>query len=74
METEPWDLMAVYYDSIDHFCHAFMPFHPPKMPHVSDEQFELYKDVVTGAYRFHDLMLARLVGTGRSRDDGPLVF
>ncbi len=61
METEPWDFMAVYYDSIDHFCHAFMPFHPPKMPHISEEQFELYKDVVTGAYRFHDLMLARLL-------------
>ncbi|MHB0961249.1 MAG: alkaline phosphatase family protein [Pirellulaceae bacterium] len=61
METEPWDFMAVYYDSIDHCCHAFMPFHPPKLPHVSDEQFELYKDVVSGAYRFHDLMLARLL-------------
>ncbi len=61
METEPWDFTAVYYDSIDHFCHAFMPFHPPKMPHISEEQFELYKDVVTGAYRFHDLMLARLL-------------
>ncbi len=61
METEPWDLTAVYYDSIDHFCHAFMPFHPPKLSYVSDEQFELYKDVVTGAYRFHDMMLARLL-------------
>jgi len=61
METEPWDLMAIYYDAIDHFCHAFMPFHPPRLPHVSEEKFELYKDVVTGAYRFHDLMLARLL-------------
>ena len=61
MQTEPWDFMAVYYDSIDHFCHTFMPFHPPKLPDVSDEEFELYKDVVTGAYRFHDLMLARLL-------------
>ncbi len=61
METEPWDLMAVYYDSIDHFCHAFMQYHPPRMPHVPEEKFELYKDVVSGAYRFHDLMLARLL-------------
>jgi tetratricopeptide (TPR) repeat protein len=61
MQTERWDFTAVYYDSIDHFCHAFMRFHPPRMPHVSEEQFELYKDVVTGAYRFHDLMLARLL-------------
>jgi tetratricopeptide (TPR) repeat protein len=61
METEPWDLMAVYYDAIDHFCHAFMQFHPPRMPFVPEDKFELYKDVVTGAYRFHDLMLARLL-------------
>ena len=33
----------------------------PSCSYVSDEQFELYKDVVTGAYRFHDMMLARLL-------------
>ena len=61
METEPWDFTAIYYDAIDHFCHAFMPFHPPRMPHIPEDRFELYKDVVRGAYRFHDLMLARLL-------------
>ena len=29
MEHEPWDFCAVYFDAVDHFCHAFMPFHPP---------------------------------------------
>ena len=24
MQNEPWDLMSVYYDAIDHFGHAFM--------------------------------------------------
>lgn len=61
METEPWDFMAIYYDAIDHFCHGFMQFHPPRMEHVPEERFELYKDVVTGAYRFHDMMLERLL-------------
>ena len=61
MEHRPWEFMAVYYDAIDHFCHAFMPFHPPQMPCVSDHDFELYKDVVAGAYRFNDMMLARLL-------------
>ena len=32
METEPWDFTAVYFDGIDHFSHAFMPYHPPKLP------------------------------------------
>ncbi len=61
MQNEPWDLMAIYYTSIDHFCHGFMPYHPPRMPHISERDFEIYKDVVTGAYRFSDLMLGRLL-------------
>jgi arylsulfatase A-like enzyme len=61
METEPWDLMAVYYDAVDHFSHAFMPYHPPKLEWVPQEDFEMYQGVVRGAYRFHDMMLERLL-------------
>lgn len=61
LEHEEWDFMAVYYDAIDHFCHGFMKFHPPHMPHVPVQEFEMYKDVVNSAYRFHDMMLARLL-------------
>jgi predicted AlkP superfamily phosphohydrolase/phosphomutase/tetratricopeptide (TPR) repeat protein len=61
METESWDFTAIYYDGIDHFSHAFMPYHPPKLSWISDEDFSLYKDVVKGAYRFHDMMLERLL-------------
>ncbi len=61
METEPWDFTAVYYDGIDHFSHAFMPYHPPKLGWIKEEDFALYKDVVKGAYRFHDMMLERLL-------------
>jgi predicted AlkP superfamily phosphohydrolase/phosphomutase/tetratricopeptide (TPR) repeat protein len=61
METEPWDFTAVYYDGIDHFSHAFMAYHPPKLEWIKDEDFALYKDVVKGAYRFHDMMLERLL-------------
>ncbi len=59
MEEEEWDFMGVYFDGIDHFCHGFMDFHPPKMPNVKQEVFEIYKDVVKGAYKFHDMMLER---------------
>ncbi|MEM9079185.1 MAG: alkaline phosphatase family protein [Verrucomicrobiota bacterium] len=61
METEPWDFMAIYYTGIDHFSHAFMPYYPPRMPHISEKDFEIYQHVVTGAYRFHDMMLERLL-------------
>jgi predicted AlkP superfamily phosphohydrolase/phosphomutase/tetratricopeptide (TPR) repeat protein len=61
MEIDPADFTAVYYDAVDHFSHAFMVYHPPRLPWVGEQQFEMYKDVVRGAYRFHDMMLERLL-------------
>ena len=61
MQREPWDFMAVYYDGIDHFGHRFMHYHPPRLPWVPIEDFEKYKDVIEGAYRYHDMMLDALL-------------
>ncbi|MGI8437573.1 MAG: alkaline phosphatase family protein [Chthoniobacterales bacterium] len=61
METEEWDFTAVYYDAVDHFSHAFMAYHPPRLEWVPEEDFEMYHEVVRGAYRFHDMMLERLL-------------
>lgn len=62
MENRPdWDFMAIYYRAIDEICHEFMPFHPPQMKGAPDAEFALYKDVVNSAYRFHDLLLVRLM-------------
>lgn len=59
MEEGEWDFTAVYFDTIDHFCHGFAEFHPPRQEHIPEESFEIYKDVLRTAYRFHDIMLAR---------------
>ena len=56
-----WDFMAVYHDAIDHFCHAFMKFHPPQRKGIPDKIFETFKDVVSSAYRYHDMMLQRML-------------
>ena len=61
MENKPWDFMAAFYSSIDHFCHAFMKYHPPRQAQISQREFELYGDVVNSIYRLHDLMLGRLL-------------
>ncbi|MCR9172731.1 MAG: alkaline phosphatase family protein [bacterium] len=61
LDTTEWDITAVYHDAMDHFCHAFMKFHPPKMEGMSEEAFELYSGVVRGAYVWHDMMLQRLL-------------
>lgn len=59
-ETE-WDFMAVYYDMIDHICHSFMKFHPPKLPSISEEFYENYNQVVRGIYRYQDMLLERMI-------------
>ncbi|MDQ8207448.1 alkaline phosphatase family protein [Coraliomargarita sp. SDUM461003] len=61
LQTEPWDFMAVYFDGIDHYGHGFMKYHPPRQQHISEEDFELYKNVMTTAYAFHDMMLGVLL-------------
>jgi len=61
VENEEWDFLAVYYDAIDHFGHGFMPYHPPRMPEVSESDFDIYSSVMAGCYRFHDMLLGRLV-------------
>ncbi len=61
LDSTEWDFMAVYYDAIDHFSHGFMKYHPPRQEFIPERDFELYKDVITGAYMYHDMMLGRLI-------------
>jgi predicted AlkP superfamily phosphohydrolase/phosphomutase/cytochrome c-type biogenesis protein CcmH/NrfG len=61
LQNESWDFLAVYYNAIDHFSHGFMHYHPPRMEGIPEDKFEIYKDVINGAYRFHDMMLQTLL-------------
>lgn len=61
LRTTEWDFMGVYYDLIDHFCHAYMKYHPPKLRPIPQNLFNIYKDCVVGAYMFQDMMLQRLI-------------
>jgi len=62
MERHPdWDLCAVYYDAIDHFGHGFMRYHPPRLDWVDERDFELYHNVLSAGYLYHDMMLGRLL-------------
>jgi hypothetical protein len=56
-----WDFTAIYLDTIDHLCHIGMKFHPPKMKSIDPEFFEYFKDIVTAGYRFHDMLLERVL-------------
>ncbi len=61
LEHKACDFMAIYHDAIDHFSHLAMRFHPPKREHIKQEDFEIYQEVVSAAYMFHDMMLDRLL-------------
>ncbi len=61
LDHQPWDFFAVYYDSIDHFCHGFMKYHPPRQSWIRERDFELYHNVVSMAYQMHDRMLGTLL-------------
>lgn len=58
-EHSDWDFMAVYYNAIDHISHCFMKFHPPRLPWIPEDRFEVFQHVINAAYRLHDMMLAR---------------
>jgi predicted AlkP superfamily phosphohydrolase/phosphomutase/tetratricopeptide (TPR) repeat protein len=60
MERIEWDLAAIYYSSIDHFSHRFMRYHAGKAA-AGTSSPELFRDVVRNAYRYHDVMLGRLL-------------
>jgi predicted AlkP superfamily phosphohydrolase/phosphomutase/tetratricopeptide (TPR) repeat protein len=61
LDNQPWDFFSVYFDAIDHFCHGFMRYHPPRQPWIGERDFELYHNVVSMAYQFHDRMLGTLL-------------
>lgn len=61
LELESWDCAAVYYEALDHFSHLAMKYHPPKLEGVGSEEYERYNYVIRAAYRFHDMMLERLL-------------
>jgi predicted AlkP superfamily phosphohydrolase/phosphomutase/Flp pilus assembly protein TadD len=61
METEPWDLAAVYYSGIDHFSHRFMRYHAGKAVRQQEASRAIFAGVVQNGYRYHDVMLGRLL-------------
>jgi predicted AlkP superfamily phosphohydrolase/phosphomutase/tetratricopeptide (TPR) repeat protein len=73
LERNAWRFAAVRYAGLEHFSQVFMPFHPPKVPEVPTRDFDLYEHVVTGAYRFHDMMLGRLLELAGNKADVILV-
>lgn len=56
-----WDCSLVFFETIDVVGHHFMQYYPPRMEHVSEADFERFRQVVPGVYELQDAMLGRLV-------------
>ena len=61
MVGEPWDLATIFFDGLDHLGHYFMPYHPPRREGIDERCYDLFSGVVTGGYRFFDMMLDALL-------------
>jgi predicted AlkP superfamily phosphohydrolase/phosphomutase/tetratricopeptide (TPR) repeat protein len=61
MARADWDMAAVYYVGIDHFSHRFMRYHAGKARERDGLDPSLYTEVVRNGYRYHDVMLGRLL-------------
>ncbi len=72
MDREPWDLCAVYFDAIDHFGHGFMKYNPPRQRQISEEDYELYRNVLQAGYQLHDRMLGTLLE--KAGDDATVIL
>lgn len=56
-----WDCAMVFHEAIDTIGHHFMQFHPPRMKHVEQRDFDLFSKVMRGAYELHDELLGQLL-------------
>ena len=61
MAREAWQFAMVHYDLLDRVSHVFMPYRAPAHPDVPVADCDIYGEVVTSAYVYADMMLARLV-------------
>jgi tetratricopeptide (TPR) repeat protein len=61
LEHQPWDFAAIHYGGLEQLGHRFLRYQAPRLEDVSPRDAEDYGEVVSAGYRFHDLMLARLL-------------
>jgi predicted AlkP superfamily phosphohydrolase/phosphomutase/Flp pilus assembly protein TadD len=55
------DLMGVYFEETDSVGHLFVPYEPPRMPGVTDEEMKKYGGAMDAAYRHMDSVLGEVI-------------
>lgn len=60
LEQQP-DFISVYFEFVDAVGHLFMPYAPPRMEDVSDEDYRRYKDAMREAYIYQDRIIGEIM-------------
>ena len=60
-DAAKWNCTMVFYETIDTVGHHFMQYLPPKMPHVSKHDMNLFGEVMLRVYEHHDKCLGELL-------------
>jgi Tfp pilus assembly protein PilF len=61
LEKDRPDFLGVYFELVDAAGHLFMPFMPPRMADVSDEDYRKYKDAITETYVLQDRIIGEIL-------------
>lgn len=61
LEKDRPRLMSVYYEGCDAMSHLYGKYQAPRLPWISQEDFEAYKDVVNEYWKWQDELLGELL-------------
>ena len=61
LDLGPPDFLTVYFEFVDAVGHLFMPFAPPRMDDVSDENYRRFKDAIKEAYIYQDRIIGEIM-------------
>jgi Tfp pilus assembly protein PilF len=55
------DFLAVYFEFVDAVGHLFMPYAPPRMEGVSEQDFTRFKDAMRETYLYQDRVMGEIM-------------
>jgi tetratricopeptide (TPR) repeat protein len=61
LENHAWDVAAICYSGIEQLCHAYGRYAPSEAASTNAETANPLQSIIPAAYRFHDMMLGRLL-------------
>ena len=55
------DFLSVYFEFVDAVGHLFMPYAPPRMEGIGEEDYSRFKDAMKEAYIYQDLIIGEII-------------